>query len=78
MTEEEHVLSMQYSHALDGKRKILEFGEMLTIDDKLDIINYLITFENSHIVANRFKDDQVAYTLLQELKQYFKRMDNGV
>jgi len=68
MTEEEHTLAMQYAYALGAKRKIIEFNHMLTNEDIIDIINALITFENSHLVAKGFKDSQVAYALMQELQ----------
>jgi len=68
MTEEEHILSMQYSYALGAKRRIIEFKNMLTDEDVIDIVNALVTFENSHLIANGFKDDKVAYALKDELE----------
>jgi len=68
MTEEEHALSMRLAYALGAKRKVIEFKDMLTDEDIIDIVNALITFENSHKVAKGFKDSQVAYALMQELQ----------
>ena len=68
MTEEEYILSMQHSYVLDAKRRIIEFKSMLTDEDIIDIVNALVTFENSHLIAKGFKDDKVAYSLYEELK----------
>jgi len=73
MTEEEHILSMQYAYATGAKRKVIEFKDMLPIEDKIDIINALVTFENSHLIANNFKDSKVAYSLYEELKTTLNR-----
>ena len=72
MTEEEHTLSIERSKAIQAKWDIEYYNHMLTDDEIIDLINILITFENSHIIANNFKDDQVAYALYEELKIKFK------
>jgi len=72
MTEEEYTLALQYSCAIEGKRRVMEFTDMLSDEDKVDIINTLITFQNSHIIANSFKDDKVAWALYEELQTKFK------
>jgi len=68
MTEEEHTLSIQYSYAIGAKRRVIEFADLLSDEDKAEIVNALITFENSHIIANSFKDDKVAWALKEELE----------
>lgn len=68
MTEEEHLSSLQYSYAIGAKHKVVEFADLLTDDDKAYIVNALVTFENSHIIANAFKDNQVAWALKEELE----------
>ena len=68
MTEEEHILSRQYNYAKAGKHNVIKYANMLTDDDKMQLINTLVTFENSHIIANGFKDDKVAWALKEELE----------
>ena len=70
--EEEHILSMQLSYALGAKRRVIEFKDLLSDEDKAEIINALVTFENSHIIANSFKDSQVAHSLYEELETTLK------
>jgi len=66
--EEEHTLAMSLVYALGAKRKVIEFKDMLTDEDIVEIVNALVTFENSHKIAKGFKDSQVAYALMQELQ----------
>jgi len=67
MTEEEHTLTLQHSYAIGAKHRVTEFADMLSDEDKADIVNALVTFENSHIIANSFKDDKTVMALYEEL-----------
>ncbi len=68
MTEKEYELAIQHNYAIGSKLRIIKFKDLLTDEDKLDIINALITFENSHIIANGFNDMQTAWALKEELE----------
>ena len=45
----------------------------LTTNEIVGLVNSLISFENSHIIATNFKDDKIAYSLYQELKSKFEK-----
>jgi len=68
MTNEEYELLNNYPRLMEAKRTLLSLSHLLTDEDLSDTVNTLITFQNSHIVANSFKDDQVAYALADELE----------
>jgi len=68
MTEKEHTIEMQHNYIIGAKRRIIKFKNLLTTEDIIDIINELVTFKNVHLIANSFKDKQVAQALKEELK----------
>ena len=72
MTDEEYELSIKLHYIAQAKAIIKEAKDYLTNSDVIELVNHLITFENSHLIATNLKDDKVAYALYQELKQYFK------
>lgn len=72
MTEEEYEQLEQLHDIIYAKTVIKGAKDLLTMGDIIELVNSLITFENSHLVATNFNDNKVAYALYQELKQYFK------
>jgi len=72
MTDEQYTITLQIGNAIKAKNELLISHIFLTDSEKCELINKLITFENSHIIANCFNDDSVAYSLYQELKTKYE------
>ena len=68
MTEQEYEEIINYNFAINAKEAIKKLYQYLTNEDTCELVNKLITFENSHIIANCFNDDKISYALYQELK----------
>ena len=73
MIKEKCKCSIEICPTAQTKVVIRDIQGNFTTNEIVELVNNLITFENSHIVAANFKDDKVAYSLYQELRTKFEK-----
>ena len=70
MNTDTHELNHRLNLALRAKEQLLANSDLLDNIDIAAIVNKLVTFSNSHIVAFSIDDLQVAKSLRDELDHY--------
>ena len=74
INEDYYIESIKAGVAVKAKNDLLQVADYLTDKEVCELVNKLVTFENSYIIARCFKDEKVRYALYEELGAYNKEL----